>query len=41
VLDRFLAEYAAINSFTQTVVRTLQRGTLKTFPPRTGRGALL
>ena len=40
-LDRFLAEYAAINSFTQTVVRTLQRGELKVFPPRSGSGPLL
>jgi type VI secretion system protein ImpG len=41
VIDRFLSEYAAINSFTQTVVHSVQRGMLKTFPPRSGRGALL
>ena len=41
VLDRFLAEYAAVNSFTQCVVHSLQRGTVHTFPPRTGTGPLL
>lgn len=41
VLDRFLSEYAAVNSFTQTVVRTLQRGEIKVFPPRSGSGPLL
>lgn len=40
-LDRFLAEYAAVNSFTQTVVRTLQRGEIKSFAPRSGKGPLL
>ena len=41
VLDRFLAEYAAINSFTQTVINTHQRGHIHTFPPRSGSGRLL
>ncbi|MFK7836770.1 MAG: type VI secretion system baseplate subunit TssF [Sulfitobacter sp.] len=41
VLDRFLSEYAAINSFTQTIVRTVQRGEIKIFPPRSGSGPLL
>lgn len=41
VLDRFLAEYAAINSFTQTVLISRQRGEVHTFPPRTGAGPLL
>lgn len=41
VLDRFLAEYASVNSFTKTVVRTLQRGHLKTWPPRLGGGRVL
>ena len=26
MLDRFFAEYVAINHFTQTVVRTIERG---------------
>lgn len=41
ILDRFLAEYAAVNSFTQCVVASLQRGTIKTWPPRSGTGPLL
>ncbi|WP_308917911.1 type VI secretion system baseplate subunit TssF [Jannaschia sp. LMIT008] len=41
VLDRFLAEYAPVNSFTQTVVATRQRGDLKAWPPRSGSGPVL
>ena len=41
VLDRFLAEYASVNSFTQVVVSSTQRGAVKTWPPRTGQGPLL
>lgn len=41
VIDRFLAEYAAINSFTQTRVTTQQRGLIRVFPPRSGKGPLL
>ena len=41
MLDRFFAEYAAINSFTQTVIASEQRGIIKTFPPRTGSGVLI
>ncbi len=41
VLDRFFAEYASVNSFTQLVVRSDQRGVIKTWPPRTGQGPLL
>lgn len=41
VLDRFFAEYASVNSFTQLVVRSDQRGLIKTWPPRTGQGPLL
>ncbi|MDZ4393633.1 type VI secretion system baseplate subunit TssF, partial [Cypionkella sp.] len=41
VLDRFFAEYASINSFTQLVLTSDQRGTIKSFPPRTGQGPLL
>jgi type VI secretion system protein ImpG len=40
-LDRFFAEYVAINHFTQTVVRTNERGEIMRWPPRLGlRGAL-
>jgi type VI secretion system protein ImpG len=41
VLDRFLAEYASVNSFTKTVIRSHQRGHLKTWPPRLGGGRVL
>lgn len=36
VLDRFLAEYAAMNHFTQTVVRSVERGEVMRWPPRAG-----
>ena len=41
ILDRFLSEYASVNSFTQVVVLTDQRGMVKTWPPRTGQGPLI
>ncbi|MFQ1701969.1 type VI secretion system baseplate subunit TssF [Loktanella agnita] len=40
-LDRFIAEYAAVNSFTQTIVTSTDRGDVATFPPRTGSGPLI
>ncbi len=36
VLDRFLADYAPVNSFTQTVVRSAERGEVMRWPPRVG-----
>jgi type VI secretion system protein ImpG len=41
VLDRFFAEYASVNSFTQTVIMSADRGQIVAFPPRTGTGPLL
>lgn len=41
VLDRFFAEYTSINSFTETVIETKQRGVIKRWPPRGGMGRLL
>lgn len=41
VLDRFFAEYASINSFTQTVIASQQRGVVRKWPPRNGRGLLI
>ncbi len=41
VLDRFLAEYAPINSFVQTVVRSNDRGEVKRWPPRVGNRVTL
>ncbi len=40
-LDRFLADYAAVNTFTQTVVANSKGKILKTWPPRGGSGPLL
>jgi type VI secretion system protein ImpG len=36
ILDRFFAEYAGINHFTQTVLRTAERGEIMRWPPRIG-----
>jgi type VI secretion system protein ImpG len=36
VLDRFFAEYAAMNHFTQVVIRTLDRGEIMRWPTRSG-----
>jgi type VI secretion system protein ImpG len=36
VLDRFLSEYAPVNNFTQTVVRSSERGEIMRWPPRMG-----
>ncbi len=37
VLDRFFAKYASVNSFTETLIKTLQRGEIMRWPPRTGQ----
>lgn len=36
VLDRFFAEYAGFNHFTQTVIRTIERGEIMRWPARVG-----
>jgi type VI secretion system protein ImpG len=42
VLERFLGQYVSVNSFSQLVVKTLQRKeTLKRWPPRNGNQILL
>ncbi len=42
VLERFLAQYVSVNSFTQLEVKTLQRKeALKKWPPRNGRRFLV
>ncbi len=41
ILDRFLAEYASLNHFTQTVIRTVERGEILRGPPRAGGRRLL
>jgi type VI secretion system protein ImpG len=37
VLERFFSQYTSINSFTQTIVRTLERGEIMKWPVRKGR----
>jgi type VI secretion system protein ImpG len=41
ILDRFLAEYASLNHFTQTVIRTTERGEILRGAPRVGGRRLL
>jgi type VI secretion system protein ImpG len=41
VLDRFIARYASMNSFTQLVLVSQARGVVKTWPPRIGSRAVL
>jgi type VI secretion system protein ImpG len=41
VLDRFLARYASMNSFTQLAVSSQTRGLVKTWPPRIGSRSVL
>ncbi|CEJ14870.1 hypothetical protein BN1110_05205 [bacterium YEK0313] len=36
VLDRFFAEYSHLNQFTQTVIRSTERGEVMRWPPRMG-----
>jgi type VI secretion system protein ImpG len=36
VLDRFFAEYSGFNNFTQTVIRSVERGEVARWPPRMG-----
>ena len=37
VLERFFAEYASINSFTETVIQSVSRGEMMRWPTRPGR----
>jgi type VI secretion system protein ImpG len=41
VLERFFAKYVSINSFTETVLTTLQRGEIMRWPTTTGQRHLL
>ncbi|SFH93794.1 type VI secretion system protein ImpG [Bosea sp. OK403] len=41
ILDRFFAEYAGMNHFTQTVIRTVERGEIARWPPRAGSRRVL
>ena len=37
VLERFFAKYVSINSFTETVLRSIQRGEIVRWPMTIGR----
>jgi type VI secretion system protein ImpG len=41
VLERFFAKYVSINSFTETVVRSTERGEIIRWPTRIGRRQIL
>lgn len=41
ILDRFFAEYSGVNHFTQTVIRTVERGEIARWPPRAGSRRVL
>jgi type VI secretion system protein ImpG len=41
VLERFFSKYVSINSFTETVLRSTQRGEIARWPARIGRSAVL
>jgi len=41
VLEQFLAKYVSLNSFTETVIRTQQRGEILRWPPQMGRRQIL
>jgi len=41
VLESFFCKYVSINSFTQTVVKTLQRGEIMRWPVRAGTRTLI
>ncbi|MFD0936298.1 type VI secretion system baseplate subunit TssF, partial [Methylobacterium trifolii] len=41
VLERFFSEYASLNHFTQTVIRTVERGEIMRWQPRIGGRRLL
>ena len=41
VLDQFFAKYVSMNSFTETVVKTLKRGEIIRWPARIGRKPML
>ncbi|TFW20075.1 type VI secretion system baseplate subunit TssF [Duganella callida] len=41
VLEQFLAKYVSLNAFTETVVRTTERGVIMNWPARMGRCEIL
>jgi len=41
VLDRFLAKYASINAFTETIIKTSERGEIMRWKARPGKRGVL
>ena len=41
VLEQFFARYVSINSFTETVIKTLSRGEIMRWPTRIGQRQLI
>jgi type VI secretion system protein ImpG len=41
VLERFFSQYVSINSFTQTIIKTVERGEIMRWPLRTGQQHVL
>ena len=41
VLEQFLAKYVSLNSFTETVIKTQQRGEIMRWPARMGKRQIL
>jgi type VI secretion system protein ImpG len=41
VLEQFFARYVAVNAFTRTIVKTMERGPIMTWPARLGRRQVL
>jgi type VI secretion system protein ImpG len=41
IMERFFARYVSLNAFTQTVIRTTDRGEIMRWPLRTGQRHLL
>ena len=41
VLEQFFARYVSLNSFTETVIETEQRGEIMRWPPQLGRKPLI
>jgi len=41
VLEQFLAKYVSLNSFTETVIKTQQRGEIMRWPAQMGRRQII
>ena len=41
VLESFFAKYVSLNSFTETVIHSHQRGDIRRWPPKSGKRVLI